>query len=71
MFSPSFLFASLIWGSIGVAYLVYGTKQKSLVPTAGGILMIVASYFATSALTMSLICVALGVIVWVLSREGF
>jgi len=71
MFDPNFLLASLIWSSIGVAYLVYGRRQKEWVPTLGGILMIVASYFGGSALGMSLICVAIGIAVYVLVRQGY
>jgi hypothetical protein len=71
MLSSSFLFASLIWGSIGVGFLIYGMRQKSVVPTAGGLLMIVASYFANSALSMSLICLALGIGIYLLIRQGY
>ncbi len=71
MFNPVFLFASLVWSSIGVGFLVYGRRQKSWVPTAGGILMIMVSYFASSALSMSLICLALGVTVYLLLRQGY
>jgi hypothetical protein len=71
MFSPSFLFASLVWGSVGAGYLLYGWRQKSLAPTAGGILMIVASYFAGSPLAMSLICVAVAIGVYLLVRQGY
>lgn len=53
-FDASFLFASLIWGSIGLGYFIYGKKQASLIPMMGGILMILFSYFASSALIMSL-----------------
>ncbi len=71
MFNPSFLFASLVWGSIGVGFLVYGTRQKSVVPMTGGILMIVASYFATSAWLMSILCLALAGAVYYLSKQGY
>ncbi len=71
MFNPSFLFASLIWGSIGVGFLVYGRRQKEWVPSLGGILMIVASYFAGSALSMTAVCLGLGVAVYVLIRQGY
>jgi hypothetical protein len=30
MFSASSLFASLVWGSIGVGYFIYGKKQQAL-----------------------------------------
>jgi hypothetical protein len=71
LFDPSFLFASLIWGSIGVGYFIYGKKQQSFIPMIGGILMIVVSYFVSSALLMSLICILLIVAVYALLRRGY
>ena len=66
-----FLFASLIWGSVGLAYCVYGKRQQSWVPFAGGVLMMIASYFVGSALVMSLICAALVALVHLLLRRGY
>ena len=71
LFNPSFLFASLIWGSIGVGYFIYGKKQQSLPAMVGGILMIVVSYFVGSALGMSLICILLMVAVYLLLKQGY
>ena len=71
LFSPSFLFASLVWGSIGLGYFIYGKKQQSLPAMIGGILMMVVSYFVGSALGMSLICILLVVAVYVLSKRGY
>jgi len=71
MFNTHFLFASLIWGSVGVGYFIYGKKQSSLVPMVGGVLMIAASYFAASAFSMSLICIGLMVAIYVLLKRGY
>ena len=71
MFDPSFLFASLIWGSIGVGYFVYGKKQQSIVALIGGVLMVTASYFVGSALLMSVICLGLMAAVYFLLRNGY
>jgi hypothetical protein len=71
LFDAKFLLASLIWGSIGVGYLVYGKRQQEWVPMTGGILMIAVSYFVGSALLMSLICAALIALVHVLLRRGY
>lgn len=71
LFSPSFLFASLIWGSIGLGYFIYGKKQQSLIPMVAGIVMMGVSYFVGSALLMSLICVVLMAVVYVLLRQGY
>ena len=65
------LFASLIWGSVGIGYFIYGKKQAALVPLIGGVLMIVASYLAPSAWTMTLLCVGLMVLTHLLLRWGY
>ena len=71
MFDASFLFASLLWGSAGVGYFIYGKKQQSLGAMIGGILLIVISYFVASALLMSLLAVLLIVAVYALSKRGY
>ena len=71
MFNTNTLFASLLWGSVGVGYFIYGKKQSSWVPMTGGLLMIVVSYFVSSALTMSLICAALIAAIYVLLKRGY
>jgi len=67
----NFLFASLVWGSVGIGYFIYGKKQSSFVPMIGGVLMIAASYLSGSALVMSLICIGLIVAVYVLLKRGY
>jgi hypothetical protein len=71
MFSTNFLFASLIWGSIGAGYFIYGKKQRSWVPMSAGALMVAASYFAGSALGMSLICASLMAASYYLLKLGY
>ena len=66
-----FLFASLIWGSIGVGYCIYGKRQQSWLPLVAGVLMIAVCYFVGSALLMSLICAALMALVYVLLKQGY
>jgi len=70
MFNTSFLFAALIWGSIGVGYFIYGKKQQSIGAMAGGIVMIAVSYFISSALVMSLACLGIVAVVYFLSKQG-
>jgi hypothetical protein len=70
LFDTNYLFASLIWGSVGAGYFIYGKKQGEFAPLAGGVLMIVASYFVSSALLMSLISIALMVAVYLHVRRG-
>jgi hypothetical protein len=71
LLDPTFLFASLIWGSIGVGYFIYGKKQQSIIALIGGVLMVTASYFVGSALLMSVICLGLMAAVYFLLRNGY
>jgi hypothetical protein len=70
LFNPNILFASLLWGSIGIGYCIYGRRQQSLVPLIGGVLMVAASYLANSVLMMSLICILLMSFVYMLVKRG-
>jgi hypothetical protein len=67
----NFLVASLIWGSIGSGYLIYGWKQKAVMPLVGGAAMTAASFFITSALYMSLACIAVMAGVYWLVKQGY
>jgi len=71
LFDTKFLLASLLWGSIGVGYCVYGKKQGEMVPLVGGLMMIAVSYFVSSALLMSLIGIAVMVAVYLLVKRGW
>jgi len=71
LFDPGFLFASLIWGSVDVGYFIYGKRQQSFVPMIGGVLMIAASYFVSSAWVMSLVCLGLVAAVYFLLKQGY
>ena len=66
MGSPRAWFASLIWGSIGLGFAIYGKRQRAMAPLFGGILLMALSYFIGSALVMTLVGGALvAAIVWV------
>jgi hypothetical protein len=71
MFNTSFLFASLIWGSVGVGYFIYGKRQESWAPMVAGVLMVAVSYFVASAVLMSLICIASMAAVYLLLKQGY
>ena len=71
LFNTSFLFASLLWGSVGVGYFIYGKKQGSMIPIIGGLLMIAGSYLISSWLLMSLLSIALMVAVYWLVKQGY
>jgi hypothetical protein len=70
VFSATFLFVSLFWGSVGFGCFIYGKKQSAAVPMVGGIVMMAVSYFVSSALLMSLICIGIAVAGWVLIKRG-
>lgn len=71
LFDAKFLFASLIWGSIGGGYWLYGKKQRSTPAMVGGAAMVSASYFIDSALLMTLVCIGLivGVYYWIQNED--
>jgi uncharacterized membrane protein HdeD (DUF308 family) len=71
MFNANFLFASLIWGSVGMGYFIFGKKQSSWAPMIGGVLMIAASYFIGSALLMSIVCISLMAAIYFLLKQGY
>ena len=71
MLNTNWLFASLLWGSVGVGYFVYGKKQQCFSALLGGILMLVVSYFVGSALVMSLACIGIVAGVFLLTKLGY
>jgi hypothetical protein len=71
MLTAHYLVASLIWGSVGMGFFIYGKKQQSMVPMFGGLLVIGVSYFIESALYMSLAALGLLAAVFWLKRQGY
>ncbi len=65
-FETSTLFASLLWGTIGVGFFIFGKKQGSAGPLIGGVVLVALSYLVTSALWMSVwsIAVIAGIYFW-------
>jgi len=68
--NQSFLWASLVWGAVASGYLVYGWKQKSAIPLAGGGAMTIIS-FLLPAFWMSVVSIAIMYAVWWLMKEGY
>ena len=66
----SLLLASLIWGGIGSGFIVYGKKQRATIPLFGGIALVATSYFAETALLMSLISIALLIAMYFFRHSG-
>jgi len=69
--SASFLFANLIWGTVGFGYCIYGKQQRAWVPFIGGFAMIAVSCLVTSALLMSVLSIAIIWGVYYLLRQGY
>jgi hypothetical protein len=59
MDTTSVIMASFIFGSIGMAFIVYGRKQLNLVAIGAGIGLCVFPYFMTNLWMMIAIGVAL------------
>ena len=66
---PNSLWASLVWGSVGLGCLIYGKKQGKVVPLFGGLSILVGSYFLETALTMSLVSIGLMVAIYILAKR--
>lgn len=61
--------ASLVWGSVGLGFAVFGKKQGEWVTLSGGIALMAVSYFIGSALYMSLVSVLLiAAVIWLRRR---
>ena len=71
LFNEHYLWASLIWSSVGFGYWIYGKRQSSWPAMVGGAAMIAASWLIMSALLMSLVSVALMVAVYWLMKQGY
>ncbi len=71
LLSANWLFASLVWGAVGLGYCIYGRRQRSWAPFTAGVLMMVVSWFVGSALLMSLMCVTLMALTYVLLKQGY
>jgi hypothetical protein len=59
-----------MWSALAGGYVLYGWRQRSYIPFAGGAAMTVASIFLP-ALWMSLACIAIMFGVWWLLKQGY
>ena len=66
--NSSDVWASVLWGGIGGGYLIYGWRQRSAIPLAGGAAMTLACFLP--ALPMTLISIATMVAVYWLMKRG-
>ena len=68
--NQSFLLANCFWGAVASGYLIYGWRQRSLIPFLGGLAMLAVSCF-TPAITMSVASIGIMFAVWWLCRQGY
>ena len=68
--TQSFLWASVFWGAIGSGYVMYGWRQKSMIPFIAGLIMSVAACFVP-ALPMTLISVGVMYGAWWMLGHGY
>jgi hypothetical protein len=54
MMNTSTLFWGIIFGSTGLAFFVYGKKQKAVVPLFSGIGLMVVPYFISNVYFLAL-----------------
>ena len=69
LLNEHYLWASCIWGAIAGGYMIYGWRQRALIPFLGSLVMSAACFL--SALWMSLACIATMVAIWWLCRQGY
>lgn len=48
MVTPAMLMWGILFGAIGIGYLVYGKQQKRAMPLLTGVLLILLPYFISS-----------------------
>ena len=70
LLNQNFLLANCFWGAVASGYMIYGWRQRSLIPFLGGLAMLAVSCF-TPALTMSLASIVIVFVVWWLARQGY
>ncbi|MFO1478017.1 MAG: hypothetical protein U1F98_15380 [Verrucomicrobiota bacterium] len=58
--------ASLVWGSVGLGCAGYGLKQKSWNALFGGVALVAASYFISSAALLWLAGAVIAAAMWLL-----
>mgnify|MGYP001557361153 CR=1 FL=1 len=62
MGDPSLLFWGILFGVLGLAYFVYGRKQKAMVPLFVGIALCALPYFVTNVFVLVIVGFILAVL---------
>lgn len=66
--TASSLFLGVLFGSIGFGYLMYGRKQRAVVPIGCGLLLLVVPYFIGNAALLLAVGCALAALPFVYKR---
>jgi multisubunit Na+/H+ antiporter MnhC subunit len=70
-FDPTWLFVSLVAGSIGFVLFAYGKKQGRWPHLAAGLLLMVYPYFTPSLVALVATGIVIGVVFWYALRAGW
>jgi predicted phage tail protein len=68
--NTNFLLLSMLWGTIGLGFLVYGRKQAQTMRTVCGIVLIVASFIPSGWIMSAVAIGAIAGTTW-LAKRGF
>jgi len=63
--STSILLAGVLFGAVGVGYVLYGRKQRAPLPLVCGVALMVIPYFLSNAGGLFVLGTALAVLPWV------
>ena len=63
--TTSILLLGVLFGAVGVGYVMYARKQKAPLPLVCGVALMVMPYFLSNALVLFLLCAAVAVLPWV------
>ena len=61
---------SMLIGTVGFGFFLYGKKQRRIPQAAGGIVMMVYPYFVPDLLLMGAVAVVLVAAMWLAVRMG-
>ena len=68
MLDSPFLYASLLWGTIGGGCILYGKKQGAMPPLVAGFCLLAASFIPSVLLMSALTLLQLAGMVWGIRR---
>jgi hypothetical protein len=63
--TTSILLLGVLFGAVGVGYVMYARKQKAPLPLVCGVALMVMPYFLSNAVVLFLLCAVVAVLPWV------